>query len=244
MLVLTGSQALSPFKAHALLQQVQAAVPTVKSVSTRAVHFVQPLAGLDQVTLNEFLTNDATPERLILKTMFSSPSSAQPQDDQELVQLISQQHGSSTAEGYNFFIVLPRIGTISPWSSKATNIAQMCNLDRHVKRVERGQAYLIRTKDGKQLSEQEFRAIAALVHDRMTQDVLNVIPDEKVIFKQGTPAPLTTVKLMETDGERNPRDARERLVKANKELGLALAEDEIDYLVAAFIGSSKLSSDS
>ncbi|KAF9309949.1 hypothetical protein BGZ91_007233, partial [Linnemannia elongata] len=120
----------------------------------------------------------------------------------------------------------------------------MCNLDRHVKRVERGQAYLVRTKDGKQLSEQEFRTIAALVHDRMTQDVLNVIPDEKVIFKQGTPAPLTTVQLMETGGERNPRDARERLVAANKELGLALAEDEIDYLVAAFIGSSKLSSDS
>ncbi|OAQ27342.1 phosphoribosylformylglycinamidin [Linnemannia elongata AG-77] len=246
MLVLPGSEALSPFKAHALLQQIQTAVPSVQSVSTRAVHFVQPLPGLDQTTLNEFLTNDATPERLILKTMFSSPSSARAQDDQELVQLISQPYSgsASTAEGLNFFIVLPRVGTISPWSSKATNIAQMCNLDRHVKRVERGQAYLVRTKDGKQLSEQEFRTIAALVHDRMTQDVLNVIPDEKVIFKQGTPAPLTTVQLMETGGERNPRDARERLVAANKELGLALAEDEIDYLVAAFIGSSKLSSDS
>ncbi|KAG0058380.1 hypothetical protein BGZ89_001331, partial [Linnemannia elongata] len=185
MLVLPGSEALSPFKAHALLQQIQTAVPSVQSVSTRAVHFVQPLPGLDQTTLNEFLTNDATPERLILKTMFSSPSSARAQDDQELVQLISQPYSgsASTAEGLNFFIVLPRVGTISPWSSKATNIAQMCNLDRHVKRVERGQAYLVRTKDGKQLSEQEFRTIAALVHDRMTQDVLNVIPDEKVIFK-------------------------------------------------------------
>lgn len=102
-----------------------------------------------------------------------------------MVQLISQPYSgsASTAEGLNFFIVLPRVGTISPWSSKATNIAQMCNLDRHVKRVERGQAYLVRTKDGKQLSEQEFRTIAVLVHDRMTQDVLNVIPDEKVIFK-------------------------------------------------------------
>ncbi|KAG9060956.1 hypothetical protein KI688_007783 [Linnemannia hyalina] len=246
MLVLPGSESLSPFKAHALLQQVQAAVPSVQSVSTRAVHFVQPLPGLDQTTLNEFLTNDATPERIILNTMFSSPSSARAQDDQELVQLISQPYSdsASTVEGRNFFIVLPRVGTISPWSSKATNIAQMCNLDRHVKRAERGQAYLVRTNDGKQLSEHEFRTITALVHDRMTQDVLGVIPDEKVIFKQGTPAPLTTVQLMEAGGERNPRDARERLVSANKELGLALAEDEIDYLVAAFIGSSKLSSDS
>ncbi|KAF9345069.1 hypothetical protein BGX26_003578 [Mortierella sp. AD094] len=242
MLVLPGTQALSPFKANALLQQVQAAVPSVQSVSTRAVHFVQPKADLDQAALTDFLTASTTHERRILNAMFSSPSSVHVEDDQELINLISKQ--SSTDEGFNFFIVLPRAGTISPWSSKATNIAQMCNLERHVQRVERGQAYLIRTKDNKPLSEQEFRAIAGLVHDRMTQDVLNVIPDEKVIFKQGTPGPLKTVELMGSDEERNPREARERLVKANKELGLALAEDEIDYLVAAFVGSSKLSSDS
>ncbi|KAF8939448.1 hypothetical protein BGZ58_009724 [Dissophora ornata] len=251
MLVLPGSQALSPFKAHALLQQVQATVSSVQSVSTLAVHFVQPKADLDQATLAEFLTNGSTPERRILNTMFSSPSSVHVEEDQELIKLISQHHSHSktattatTEEGLNFFIVLPRVGTISPWSSKATNIAQMCNLERHVQRVERGQAYLIRTKDGKQLSETEFRAIAALVYDRMTQDVLNIIPDDKVIFKQGAPGPLKTVQLMGSDEERNPRDARERLITANKELGLALAEDEIDYLVAAFIGSSKLSSDS
>ncbi|KAF9168909.1 hypothetical protein BGX21_003577 [Mortierella sp. AD011] len=242
MLVLPGTQALSPFKANALLQQVQAAVPSVQSVSTRAVHFVQPKADLDQATLTEFLSTSTTPERRILDTMFSSPSSVHVEDDKELISLITKQ--SSKDEGFNFFIVLPRVGTISPWSSKATNIAQMCNLERHVQRVERGQAYLIRTKDNKPLSEQEFRAIASLVHDRMTQDVLNVVPDEKVIFKQGTPGPLKTVELMGSNEERNPREARERLVKANKELGLALAEDEIDYLVAAFIGSSKLSSDS
>ncbi|KAF9337130.1 hypothetical protein BG006_006160 [Podila minutissima] len=255
MLVLPGTQALSAFKAQALLQQVQAAVPVVQAVSTRAVHFVQTKPELDQASLTEFLTNEHTPERQILKTMFTSPSSvpsaASVQEDQELIQLLSQHATSAAAsatsktdQGFNFFIVLPRVGTISPWSSKATNIAQMCNLDRHVQRVERGQAYLIKTKGGKALTEAEFRAVASLVHDRMTQDVLNIIPDQKVIFKQGTPAPLTTVQLMGADGERNPKDARERLVHANKELGLALAEDEIDYLVAAFIGSSKLSSDS
>ncbi|KAG0249276.1 hypothetical protein BG011_009447 [Mortierella polycephala] len=252
MLVLPGTQALSPFKAHALLQQLQAAVPSVQSVSTRSVHFVQPKADLDQATLTEFLTNDSTPERLILKTMFASPSSPQveSEQDKELVKLITQHTttaatggSNQTEQGFNFFIVLPRVGTISPWSSKATNIAHMCNLERHVARVERGQAYLVRTKDTKALTEQEFKTIAALVHDRMTQDVLSVIPDEKVIFKQGTPAPLTTVQLMGSNEERNPRDARERLAVANKELGLALADDEIDYLVAAFIGSSKLSSD-
>ncbi|KAF9216958.1 hypothetical protein BGZ59_007228 [Podila verticillata] len=255
MLVLPGTQALSAFKAQALLQQVQAAVPSIQAVSTRAVHFVQTKPDLDQASLAEFLTNESTPERQILKTMFTSPSSvpsaASIQEDQELIQLLSQ-HATSAAtsatsktdQGFNFFIVLPRAGTISPWSSKATNIAQMCNLDRHVQRVERGQAYLIKTKGDKALTETEFRVVATLVHDRMTQDVLNIIPDQKVIFKQGTPAPLTTVQLMGADGERNPKDARERLVHANKELGLALAEDEIDYLVAAFIGSSKLSSDS
>ena len=75
MLVLPGSQALSPFKAHALLQQVQAAVPAAQSVSTLAVHFVQPKADLDQAALAEFLSNPDTPERRILTAMFSSPSS-------------------------------------------------------------------------------------------------------------------------------------------------------------------------
>lgn len=76
MLVLPGTQALSPFKANALLQQVQAAVPAIQAIFTRAVHFVQPKADLDQATLTEFLTSDATPERQILKAMFASPSSA------------------------------------------------------------------------------------------------------------------------------------------------------------------------
>ncbi|KAI9233760.1 MAG: phosphoribosylformylglycinamidine synthase [Podila humilis] len=231
MLVLPGTQALSAFKAQALLQQVQAAVPSIQAVSTRAVHFVQTKPDLDQASLAEFLTNESTPEQLIQLLSQHATSAA-------------TSATSKTDQGFNFFIVLPRAGTISPWSSKATNIAQMCNLDRHVQRVERGQAYLIKTKGDKALTETEFRVVATLVHDRMTQDVLNIIPDQKVIFKQGTPAPLTTVQLMGADGERNPKDARERLVHANKELGLALAEDEIDYLVAAFIGSSKLSSDS
>ncbi|KAF9160793.1 hypothetical protein DFQ26_005164 [Actinomortierella ambigua] len=250
MLVLPGSQALSAFKAKALLQRLQAAVPAVQSVSTRAVHFVQPKASLGKSELEAFLSNPDTTERKILNAMFTSPTAsaaAQSTDgDLALEHLLVQGNshaGQSTEKGYNFFIVVPRIGTISPWSSKATNIAQMCNLDRHVERLERGQAYLIHTKDNKPMTQQEFKAISALVHDRMTQDVLNIVPEEKVIFKQGEPAPLTTVKLIDETEERNPRIARERLVAANKELGLALAEDEIDYLVAAFIGSSKLSSD-
>ncbi|KAF9970731.1 hypothetical protein BGZ73_006498, partial [Actinomortierella ambigua] len=249
MLVLPGSQALSAFKAKALLQRLQAAVPAVQSVSTRAVHFVQPKASLEKSELEAFLTNPDTTERKILNAMFTSPTAAAAaqasEGDLALEHLLAQGTSTShaTEKGYNFFIVVPRIGTISPWSSKATNIAQMCNLDRHVERLERGQAYLIHTKDNKPLTQQEFKAISALVHDRMTQDVLNIVPEEKVIFKQGEPAPLTTVKLIDETEERNPRIARERLVAANKELGLALAEDEIDYLVAAFIGSSKLSSD-
>ncbi|KAF9199344.1 hypothetical protein BGZ49_010558 [Haplosporangium sp. Z 27] len=242
MLVLPGSQALSPFKANVLKNQLQTAVHSIQSITTRSVYFIQPKEDLDQATLSEFLSNNDTPERRILNAMLSPPSSGQNEDDQELIDLITKHIRKD--EGFNFFIVLPRVGTISPWSSKATNIAQMCNLERHVKRVERGQAYLIKTENNKPLTEQEFHEIAALVHDRMTQDVLNIVPDEKAIFRQGTPGPLKTVELMGSDEERNPRDARERLLKANKELGLALAEDEIDYLVAAFVGSSKLSSDS
>lgn len=75
MLVLPGTQALSAFKAQALLQQVQAAVPSIEAVSTRAVHFVQIKPELDQASMAEFLTNESTPERQILKAMFTSPSS-------------------------------------------------------------------------------------------------------------------------------------------------------------------------
>jgi phosphoribosylformylglycinamidine synthase len=128
------------------------------------------------------------------------------------------------AEG-QLFLVVPRIGTQSPWSSKATDIARNCGLSQ-VRRLERGIAYRVRLKG--MLSEKVFEAIRTTLHDRMTETVLVNASDAATLFSHHEPAPLGSVDILE--------GGREALVDANVALGLALAEDEIDYLVDAFQG--------
>jgi len=120
------------------------------------------------------------------------------------------------------FLVTPRIGTISPWSSKATDIAHNCGLDA-VRRIERGVVYAIELNRPLMLIERN--AIAAALHDRMTESVALESELERM-FGHHAPAPLVTVPL--------GADARAALARANVELGLALADDEIDYLADAY----------
>ena len=109
------------------------------------------------------------------------------------------------------YLVVPRLGTISPWSSKATDIAHNCGLEV-VKRIERGTAYTIdSTKPG----------IAALIHDRMTETVLSSFAEADKLFQHVPPRPLGWVPL-------------DQLRQANARLGLALSEDEIEYLERAY----------
>ncbi|MGH8145203.1 MAG: phosphoribosylformylglycinamidine synthase [Rhodanobacteraceae bacterium] len=115
--------------------------------------------------------------------------------------------------------VVPRFGTLSPWSSKATDI--MHHVGIHVARVERGSAFLI---DGlPSTDDPAFAAIADILHDPMTQSVLRTLTDARRIFAAGEAGALGTIALA--------GDARGALQRANTELGLALAPDEIDYLV-------------
>jgi phosphoribosylformylglycinamidine synthase len=114
-------------------------------------------------------------------------------------------------------LVTPRLGTISPWSSKATDIAHNCGF-AGIRRIERGIAY--HCKRG------EKPALAARLHDRMTESVLDSIDAAEQLFHHVAPQPLTTVDIL--------AGGRAALVKANGELGLALSEDEIDYLVENF----------
>jgi len=123
------------------------------------------------------------------------------------------------------FIVVPRPGTISPWSSKATDIARNCGLDV-VRRVERGVDWHAKVRGGATLPREDREALAVLVHDRMTEAVLAGPDDARALFAQVDPRPLATIALT-TQG-------REALVRANRDLGLALADDEIDYLDASF----------
>jgi phosphoribosylformylglycinamidine synthase len=107
------------------------------------------------------------------------------------------------------FLVVPRVGTISPWSSKATDIARNCGLD--VRRIERGTAFYIETT----------RDVSSVLHDRMTETVFRSFDEAARLFEHVPPRPLQSVPLQE-------------LRQANRRLGLALAEDEIEYLEQAY----------
>ncbi|MDP1940169.1 MAG: phosphoribosylformylglycinamidine synthase, partial [Gallionella sp.] len=123
-------------------------------------------------------------------------------------------------------LVVPRLGTISPWSTKATDIAQHCGLTG-VQRIERGVQYYLATRSGNGLSEAERAAVLPLLHDRMTESVLVAIDDAAdKIFGHGAPQPLTTVDVLQ--------GGCEALAAANREMGLALSQDEIEYLVENF----------
>ena len=127
-------------------------------------------------------------------------------------------HDSSTV----IYFVIPRSGTISPWSSQATAIATVCGLGSSIKRIERGVAFAI-SFDSPQDGLPEWKD---LIYDRMTQELSGEYPDLSIIFEQSSPAPLKIINILK-DGVAS----RDALVKANREMGLALDSMEIDYLV-------------
>ncbi|QJQ95096.1 MULTISPECIES: phosphoribosylformylglycinamidine synthase [Halomonadaceae] len=205
MLELRGAPALSDFRHAKLLAGLRAHVPVVEALHAHYVHFVDHDGDLGDE------------ERAVLARLLEYGAHV---DDR-----------TSTPEGH-LFLVVPRIGTQSPWSSKATDIARNCGLSR-IRRIERGTAY--RIKLSSELSEETFNAIVALLHDRMTEMVLANASDASRLFAHHEPAPLGQIDVLE--------GGREALVRANRELGLALAEDEIDYLLKAFQGLARNPSD-
>ena len=123
-------------------------------------------------------------------------------------------------------LIVPRLGTISPWSSKATDIAQHCALPA-VKRIEHGVVYFFKTRKGHALSRTELKVIMPLLHDRMTESVVADMQGiAEKIFAHGEPKPLSSVDILQGGST--------ALSVANYELGLALSNDEIDYLVENF----------
>ena len=201
ILRLRGSRALSPFRRDKLLSRLRARVPAVASVDAWYWHFVA-------------LRGDLTPEeRAVLVSLLdygpvSSRNAPAPED--EAVDAV--------------LLVVPRPGTISPWSSKATDIARRCGLTA-IERVERGVVYYVQT-DGEPLAERALAALRPLIHDRMTEAVFPSLEDAQRLFRHFEPAPLKEVDLMER--------GRAALEQANRAMGLALSDDEIDYLLASF----------
>ncbi len=119
--------------------------------------------------------------------------------------------------------VTPRIGTVSPWSSKATDIAHSCGLD-FLRRVERGCSYFLRTRAT--LNGATLQVLGDRLHDRMTESLWSAVVDPQALFQAGAPRVLRRVAL--------GAEGRAGLERANRDWGLALSDAEIDYLVAAF----------
>jgi phosphoribosylformylglycinamidine synthase len=130
---------------------------------------------------------------------------------------------SSSLASFQPLIVVPRIGTISPWSSKATDILHNCGLSK-VSRIEHGMAYYLqKTK----ISKSDIRnPIYDLLHDRMTETILTDLSQAKQLFVHAEPKPLQIIDVL--------KKGKEALNQANTDLGMALAEDEMDYLVTSF----------
>ena len=124
----------------------------------------------------------------------------------------------ATAAGGREVLVTPRLGTISPWSSKATDIARHCGLGA-VRRIERGAVYHLDAAG-------DLGVILPLLHDRMTEAVLGSVDAADALFRHVPPKPLTTVDVLAR--------GRAAIDQANRAFGLALAPDEMDYLVAYF----------
>ncbi len=195
-----GGNALSDFRVRQLLPRLQAVNAGVESIRARHVHLV----GFDQAPGGDELN------RLSALLTYGEPFAA----------------GSAAPDAA--VIVAPRLGTVSPWASKATDIARNCGLNPHrVERLVEYQIGLQRKLIGRhQLSKSDLDAVAALLHDRMTESVLASRDEARALFTELHPEPLAHVDVL--------AGGRAALEQANTDWGLALAADEIDYLMDAF----------
>ncbi|HAZ78911.1 MAG TPA: phosphoribosylformylglycinamidine synthase [Porticoccaceae bacterium] len=203
MLILNGASPLSAFRREKLVQKLQLCEPSVRSVTAEYMHFIDEVESLDSSSVDT------------LKALLTYGPK------QQLV----DRAGS-------LLLVVPRPGTISPWSSKATDIVHNCGLS-NVVRVERGVAYYVDTSEI--LSNQQLERIGELLSDRMVEAVFMKINDAKALFSQKPPSPLTQVDIL--------NGGVDALSQANISLGLALADDEVEYLVDNFTALQRNPSD-
>jgi phosphoribosylformylglycinamidine synthase len=193
MLTLPGSLALSAFRQTRLLQDLQALLPTVSAVSARFLHLIE-----------------------------AGKSGVEGEARERLEALLSYGDAFTGSDSGELFLVTPRPGTISPWSSKATDIAHNCGLTQ-IHRIERATAFYI---EGGPFTAEQRALLSAKLHDRMTQAVLASAHEATILFRAESPRPLSSVDIL--------GGGREALIQANREEGFALSKDEIDYLVENF----------
>ncbi len=194
MLTLRGAPALSGFRLEKLRDEIAAEVGERPVLDSRYVHFVELERDLESGELE------------VLESLLRYGPQSLP------VEPVGES-----------LLVIPRIGTVSPWSSKASDIARVCGLDS-IRRIERGVEYFV--QGSRAYSEEDWGRLASVLHDRMTENVLRDAAGAEALFTHTAPKPFCSVPLM-SEGVAALRDADSRL-------GLALSADEIDYLAEAF----------
>ena len=190
---LNGARALSDFRAARVLAALQRVSSNIEAVSGRFVHFVHASRELTKA------------------------------EEERLASLLTYGDAAEDVRADLAFMVVPRLGTISPWASKATDIVKNCGIEG-VLRVERGTVYSLALKAP--LTEEEADQAAGVLHDRMTESVVARDFPAENLFVELEGRPMATVALVE--------EGRPALERANVEMGLALSPDEIDYLTDAF----------
>ncbi len=204
MTTLAGGNALSSFRAQQLQPALEAIHPKISGIAARFVHLV---------------ATDAAPT---------------PTEQERLAALLTYGDPYAGPEDGAVLIVTPRLGTLSPWASKATDIARNCGIA--IRRVERITEYRISLKSGllgktPELTAEQLAQVASLLHDRMTESVVADRSAAAALFTELQPAPMEHVDVLS--------GGRVALEAANTRFGLALADDEIDYLVTAFTGLAR-----
>ncbi|MEW8507982.1 MAG: phosphoribosylformylglycinamidine synthase [Candidatus Thiodiazotropha sp.] len=195
MLILRGAPALSDYRLKKLARRLSDRLGGSVMVTSEYLHFADVDQSLDER------------ERAVLDDLLRyGPAMPESGHDGTLM------------------LVVPRPGTLSPWSSKATDIAHHCGLEK-VQRLERGLAYYV-TLDGAVLDSEQYVVAAELLHDRMTESVLADAEDAACLFSRAEPTPYIQVDIL--------GGGFDALRNANTELGLALSDDEIEYLVESF----------
>ncbi len=199
-LSLRGTNALSDFRHRKLLSSLRDALPTLSDICAEFWHFAEVQQPLS-----------AGQQRVLERVLTYGPGA------------------DAVRSGAQMLLVLPRYGTISPWSSKATDIAHACGLDA-VNRLERGVAWYVHCEGDSPLTQSQIALLLPLIHDRMTETVVDSLDLARGLFQHYQPKPMSTVRVTGADLSAGMRT----LAKANQDMGLALSADEIEYLVNNF----------
>ena len=210
---LPGAAALSAFRQHRLLASLQSQGVEIEAIEAQFLHLIWSEAEISheqEQVLNNLLTygQPFVSQLSVGKTWFGK--------------------GSGDIQGA---IVIPRFGTVSPWASKATDIARQCGLD--VLRIERGVQYSWKSK--KPLSPEQHQQVLNAIHDRMTEAVIDSVELANQLYQTLDDRPLARIPVLS--------EGRAALDKANQDLGLALSEDEISYLADNFVRLERNPSD-